>query len=69
MASGSSEQLVVLEEFKRLRLAARQLKKKLGDRGLVAADIFLQMFLLMPPPRALACTSPGRASVVVMDKV
>ena len=30
-------------EFKRLRPAARQLKKKLGDRGLVAADIFLQL--------------------------
>ena len=27
-------------EFKKLRRAARQLKKKLGDRGLVAADVF-----------------------------
>ena len=30
-------------EFKKLRRSARQLKKKLGDRGLVAADVFLQM--------------------------
>ena len=30
-------------EFKRLRRSARQLKKKLNDRGLVAADIFMQM--------------------------
>ena len=30
-------------EFKRLRPSARQLEKKLRDRGLVAADIFLQM--------------------------
>ena len=30
-------------EFKNLRRSARQLKKKLGDRGLVAADVFLQM--------------------------
>lgn len=30
-------------EFKRLRPSAHQLKKKLGDRGLVAADIFLQL--------------------------
>ena len=30
-------------EFKNLRRAARSLKRKLGDRGLVAADIFMQM--------------------------
>ena len=30
-------------EFKNLRRAARSLKKKLGDRGLVAADIFMQV--------------------------
>ena len=30
-------------EFKRLHPWSRQLKKKLGDRGLVAADIFLQL--------------------------
>ena len=30
-------------EFKNLRRAARSLNRKLGDRGLVAADIFMQM--------------------------
>jgi sugar phosphate isomerase/epimerase len=31
------------KEFKHLRASARRLKRALGDRGLVAADVFLQM--------------------------
>ena len=36
-------------EFKNLRRAARVLKKKLGDKGLKAADIFLQLDLDFKP--------------------
>jgi sugar phosphate isomerase/epimerase len=44
------------KEFKNTRTSARKLKRALGDRGLVAADIFLQM---MPDFTPFAINQPN----------
>ena len=44
------------KEFKNTRASARKLKRALGDRGLVAADIFLQM---MPDFTPFAINQPN----------
>ena len=46
------------KEFKNVKASARKLKRALGDRGLVAADVFLQM---MPDFTPYAINQPSAA--------